>query len=373
LIQNLSLSLASTQFISCLASRSSPTNVTDAGNVYGGSFSLYIGSYSWGRSRLNRSEIVCGSTTAMAVSINVYSIQSSNCSAQTSSFGTSSRGTNVYGGSLSILYIGAFASSRSGAQFPSKVISNETVVTGVNLVISDVRCSGCSAITRTFGDRSRNSNAYGGFINGVNVGVHLTSWSETDQSSSSIACRATSVSDVHVTASNSRCYNCSAFTGVTGKSSNPLGVQAYGSYAYGGSMNLMHVGAFAWSFSNATFSSSNVTCEATFALNVSIVVSNSSCFNCSALSISEGQTHGSNTHGGCMSIAHIGAFAYSFALGSSKFFSRAHCDATVAKLLSISVENLFSNLAQTISRAFRAACGCLFWFFSCFHFFQNLD
>jgi hypothetical protein len=100
------------------------------------------------------------------------------------------------------------------------------------------------------------------------------------------------VSGVHVSVSNASCSNCSAVTTSDGHSN--------GANAYGGSMSVLYVGAYAWSFSNDIISSS--ASEATTVSGVHVSVSNSSCSNCSAVTTSDGHSNGANAYGGSMSV-----------------------------------------------------------------------
>jgi hypothetical protein len=79
-------------------------------------------------------------------------------------------------------------------------------------------------------------------------------------------------------------------------------------------MSVLHVGAYAFSFSSGALSSS--LCRTTNVTLVSVDVSRSTCVNCSSLSTnSRSDSYGANAYGGFMA-AHIGANAYSYALGA---------------------------------------------------------
>jgi hypothetical protein len=63
-------------------------------------------------------------------------------------------------------------------------------------------------------------------------------------------------------------------------------VAALQANAYGRSMSVVHVGVYAWSYTYAKSSNSSSTCEATSASRVSVNVSDAPCSNCIALTTS---------------------------------------------------------------------------------------
>jgi hypothetical protein len=72
-------------------------------------------------------------------------------------------------------------------------------------------------------------------------------------------------------------------------------------------MSVLYIGAYSWSQSDGGSSS---TCEATTAIGVSVRVSGSMCYNCSAMVIASTSlgSYGANSYGGSMSVSHIGAY-----------------------------------------------------------------
>jgi len=108
-VSHISLGLRNNVFESCEVSVS-----VSGGNAYGGAVSIYMGAYS---SRLNFSgdaAAAVGDTVVRNVSVTLDTARFASCSArrEINGFGN---GSNVYGGSFSF-YIGAYAWSRSGAR-----------------------------------------------------------------------------------------------------------------------------------------------------------------------------------------------------------------------------------------------------------------
>ena len=100
-------------------------------------------------------------------------------------------------------------------------------------------------------------------------------------------------------------------------------------------MSVLYVGAYSWSYSEDVSSSS--TCGATSASGVSVHVSSSGCSNCSASTISGGNSYGINSYGGSISASYIGAYSYSFSLGNADARSRSSVEATRVVDFSIAI------------------------------------
>jgi len=134
------------------------------GNSYGGSLSLYLGGYAWSFSGGggSSSSSTSGLTTASGVSVSISNVNSSGCSATTA-------GGNSYGGSFS-LYLGGYAWSHSGSS-SSRSTSGLTTASGVSVSISNVNSSGCSATTKG----SDGGNSYGGSMSVVYIGAYAWS------------------------------------------------------------------------------------------------------------------------------------------------------------------------------------------------------
>lgn len=108
-------------------------------------------------------------------------------------------------------------------------------------------------------------------------------------------------------------------------------------------MSVLHVGAYSYSFSSGALS--NSICRTTNVSAVSVDVSHAVCTNCSSVSSNgRGDSYGSNTYGGYMA-AHIGAYAYSYALGAYlsvttvDYVSLANTQATLVDQYSIAINN----------------------------------
>jgi hypothetical protein len=136
-VRNASVLLDAVAFISCRTNNTA----TVIGNAYGGAFSLYLGGYAWRFS--DGSSSTSGSTTASGVLVSVSDVNSSDCSATT----TSQRGANSYGGSMSV-YIGAYTFSTS--QGSSLSSCGTTDISGLVVSISSSRLTNSSAVSRTF-------------------------------------------------------------------------------------------------------------------------------------------------------------------------------------------------------------------------------
>ncbi len=330
-VRNVSVTLEAARFDSCSAVRNSRLDVQGA-NVYGGSFSFYIGAYTWSSSafRGGNSRSMCGSTNVSGVSVRVQNTSSfdSRASTTTTSF---SDGANSYGGSMSVLYVGAYSWSYSDAVSSSSSSRCEaTSASGVSILVSESTFSSCSASSSS-GRGSYGANSYGGSMSVLYVGAYSWSFSNREFSSSSSRCGETSASGVSVQVSDLACRNCSA--------SSMGGRRSFGVNSYGGSTSVLHVGAYSWSFSNAASSSSSSSCEATTASGVSVQVSDSAFSNCSALSIVESEiSYAVNSYGGSTSVLYVGAYSWSFSNAASSS-SSSRCEATTASGVSVQVNN----------------------------------
>jgi hypothetical protein len=316
------VSVLNTTSIDSEALSSTSGGECNGANSYGGSMSvLHVGSYSWSYSDKTSSSSTCGATSASGVSVHVSSSGCSNCSSLITC-GVFLYGANSYGGSMSVLHVGSYSWSQSEAT-PSSSTCGATFASGVSVHVSSSGCSNCSA--STFSGSLYGANSYGGSMSVLHVGSY--SWSRCQDASSSSMCGATSASGVSVHVSSSGCSNCSAFVNST------LG--SVGANSYGGSMSVLHVGAYSWSWSQDAFSSSM--CGATSASGVSVHVSSSGCSNCSASTTSEVVSYGSNSYGGSISASYIGAYSYSFANGKFSVSSRSSVETTSVADFSIMI------------------------------------
>jgi hypothetical protein len=173
------------------------------------------------------------------------------------------------------------------------------------------------------------------------IGAYAWSYSYAADSSSSSTCGATSASGVSVSVSDTPCCNCTAMS-ISGSSS-------YLSNAHGGSMSVLYIGAYAWSISRS-LSNTSISCGSTSAIGISANIKNTPCSNCSAMSTSGYFSYSANAHGGSMSVVHVGAYAWSSTvIGSFKILSRVICNSTWVSDLSIFIVDSSMVLTEAIS------------------------
>ena len=277
-VRNVSVALDTARFASCSARREN-NGLGNGSNVYGGSFSFYIGAYAWSRSHASSSSSTCGATDVIGVDVRVRHAASIDCTAFThvsllpNSSIAQSLGANSYGGAMSVLYVGAYSWSRSfDATSSSKC--EATSVSGVSVQVSDSGCSNCSAVSSSL-KTSSGANSYGGAMSALFVGAY--SWSRSSTFSSSSTCEATSVSGVSVQVSDSGCSNCRAVSSAT--------VVSSGANSYGGALSALFVGAYSYSLS---LGAPQMSCSAlvtnTHVYLLSITIKGSSFQNSMALS-----------------------------------------------------------------------------------------
>ena len=171
--------------------------------------------------------------------------------------------------------------------------------------------------------------------------VGAYAWSYSVQASSSSSSGSTSISGVSVSVSNAGCSNCLAATSSR--------FQSFGANSYGGSMSVLYVGAYAWSYS--VLSSSSSSSGNTSISGVSVSVSNAGCSNCLAATSSQGLSLGANSYGGSMSVLYVGAYAWSFSGGALVQSSRSVCNFTRVIGLNVSVQTSDIRLSRALSRA----------------------
>jgi hypothetical protein len=341
-VRNVSVSLDSSRFDSC----SAVSFGSFGANVYGGSFSFYIGAYAWSRSASNgTSSSSCGTTRVSGVIARIFNTTSNDISASTTVRSASSRGANSYGGSLSVLYIGAYSWSFSGATSSSSRSSCGATSAGeVSVTVTDSACSNCSAMSTNSGGNLFGASSYGGSMSVLYVGSYA--WSFSASAASSSTCGLTNASSVTIRASGLVCYNCSAVSHNSRSSTR-------GANSYGGSVSGLHVGAYAWSFSSGDSSSSSSICGETSVISASVHVHDSVCSNCVAhtsTTPSLGFSFGTNSYGGSMSVLHAGAYSFSF---SSGVFSSSICRTTNVSLVSIHVTGSTCNNCSSSSTNIR--------------------
>jgi hypothetical protein len=119
---------------------------------------------------------VCEGTNASGVRMNVFNNSCINCSAKTTN-SLRGFGANSFGGSLSAVYIGAYAFSLSNF-FGSISVCGVTRANRVDVRVIDSFCQNCSAVTTCSGiDGSFGVNSYGGSISAVYIGAYAFSFS----------------------------------------------------------------------------------------------------------------------------------------------------------------------------------------------------
>ncbi len=335
-VHNASVVLETTRFTSCAAVRRGRRYVDDTygANVYGGDFSFYIGAFTWSRNLNGRSFSTCGATSASAVYVRVFDVASFASSALSTSGEGMSFGASVYGGSMSVLYVGAYAWS-SGDSTVGMSMSSD-----VSISISNYMCSDCSAVAST----TFAGNTFGGSMSVMYTGGYAWSFVEISRSTCKSTCGSSVVNGVSLFISRSSCVNCTALSTTIRSRSN-------GANSYGGSISALHAGAYAWSSSTVEESGSKSLCDSTIATRVSIQFDELRCLNCSAKFKSGGDflsdsSSGANAYGGSLSAAYFGAYAYSYAYSR---YSYASVEDTHVSQLDIVLSNSTFNGSTALS------------------------
>jgi len=270
-VASFSLALHGNDFVRCTVVLSADLNEFSGGNVYGGCVSVYMGGYSSSIANLTGVAVAAvGDTAVRNVSVCVESVSFTSCSATT----TGRLGANSYGGSFSV-YLGGYAWSYSSSSSTITSSSNSTsgliTASGVSLSVSNVNSSNCSAKTTGFSG----ANSYGGSFS-LYLGGYAWSYSSSSSrttSTSNSTSGLTTASGVSVFISNVNSSNCSATT--TG---------FYGANSYGGSISVVHIGAYTWSIAlgssinPSTFS----VCGATNVFGLVVSISSSVFADCSS-------------------------------------------------------------------------------------------
>jgi hypothetical protein len=185
----------------------------------------------------------------------------------------------------------------------------------------------CS-VTRIAGESDYSKgNLYGGGVS-VYIGGYISSINVTDNA-------VAAVGDVSV-------WNASTSVEMVSFTACSATNSAESGNAYGGSFSL-YLGGCAWSYSS---SSSSSTSGSTSASGVSVSIGNVKSSNCSVRATG---VFGANSYGGSMSV-HIGAYAWSYALGSSPSTSSLSvCGTTNVAGIVVSMSN------STFSDSFAAS------------------
>jgi hypothetical protein len=339
-------------------------DVAYGSNSYGGFMSiLHVGAYCWSfsDSEWGSSNSHCGATSLRDVSVHVSASSCSNCSA--TSENRHSLGANSYGGSLSVLHVGAYSWSFSKSRrSSSRSMSAAVSANHVEVHVSDATCSYCHAVTRSNEGVALGASSYGGSMSVVHVGAYSWSLVSDEFSNTSSTCDVTSASELSVHISGFRCSNCSSISKTTGTNISFTD----GADARGGSMSVLYIGSYSWSYGNLTSCNSNSSCAATSASEVSVHVSASSCSNCSATSTigqasarsltDQADSYGMNAFGGSISASLIGQYTFSYALGCIHCFSNATVENTHVNRLSVNIMNV--TVADSLALTGEQCCNC---------------
>jgi hypothetical protein len=165
MVQNVSIVVDMVSFTTCSVNNTA-TNSPGGGNAYGGGVSVYMGAYAVGFSVPN-TIIAAGDTTVQNVSIVVHKVAFTSCNVSTN-FSTSSSilSGNTYGGSFSF-YVGAYTWSFIGDGSKSGL----TTATALSLTIIDTNSTDCSAVVQGY-IQTLGANSYGGSISAVYIGAY---------------------------------------------------------------------------------------------------------------------------------------------------------------------------------------------------------
>jgi len=203
-VASFSLTLHRNEFTRCFS-----VIVGFGGNAYGGGVSIYIGGYNSSRSFAGSASASVGDTTVRSASVSIDRVNFTSCSASS----TAEKGSNAYGGSFAF-YVGAYAwsfsndSSRNSSSSSSSA-SGLTSASGVNVSISHVNSSDCSAVSTgefyKFG-----ANSFGGSISVAYIGAYAWSFAAGSSSSSSSVCGASNVTGLMISISSSTFNDSSA-------------------------------------------------------------------------------------------------------------------------------------------------------------------
>jgi hypothetical protein len=299
-------------------------------DAYGGFLNvLFIGSsaLSFNKSPIGISASHCSFTSANGININITDALCFNCVASTSAI-AGTQAASAFGGSMSVLHVGAHAWSYGTlSETNCSAFVSTTDSSNLRVRIKNAPCFNCSASTFT-GTESCSADAYGGSMSVLHIGGTAWSLAESVKSSTQSISESIFVSDAGIHIEDTPCVNC--------KSSSQTDVQSAGADSYGGAASVARIGAHTWSFCVELACNSNSSPANTSVFDFAISISNSTCINCSAVSRSQVYSSGASTYGGSTSVVHFGAYAYSFS-NSTESSSRSSCGSTTSVNISISV------------------------------------
>ena len=348
LVRNVKLVMFASVFTSCFASVTSNSPGGSQGtNAYGGSFSFYIGSYSYGAGANSFSNSFSGGTSVIGVAVSITNVTASNCFSSTSSVG-GALGSNAYGGSMSVLYIGAYTWSLGVNSCNSS--TGPTAASDLSVSLINTVSSNCSAVSSSV-QEGRGMNSYGGSMVIVYVGAYAFSFCVVGDSICSAG--PTTASEITVSISNVSSSNCSALTS---------SIVSRGTNAFGGAMVVVYIGSYAYSYNFAAPGGSSSNTGVTNASGLTISIDNSNSHNCRAAVVNNGFfSGGANAYGGAMLLLYVGAFAWSLVNGALTDSATSVCVNTSVNMLELSFNNsTFIDSSALSSRTFCTSVSSLF-------------
>lgn len=193
------------------------------GNLYGGGVSVYMGGYSASSNFTGGAAVAAiGDTIVRNISIIVDTAVFTTCMTKYAGGFLANLGNNVYGGSFSF-YVGAYILSASSNLFSSSSISSSSTsglmtASDVLVFINNANSSDCSTIIAKEQYGGGVSNIYGGSMNVVHIGAFARASSAdlafsiplSESVCSSSVCGTTNVTGLVVSISNSTFANSSA-------------------------------------------------------------------------------------------------------------------------------------------------------------------
>jgi hypothetical protein len=268
--------------------------------------------------------------------------------------GGDSFAASAFGGSLSVMYVGAQALSQAKTNLSASTCEL-TSASDLNVSVVNISCSDCTAVTETV-KTSNNllptgstvlfaANSIGGSMNVIYIGAVSWAFITERESKSASECGATSVSGVAIFVTNMSSSNVLAHARSADKS--------YGANSYGGSMSVLYVGSFSWSSCLDSRTSTSSANGLTSASSISINIRDVLCSNNTAMTKSDSESFGANSYGGSIHAVYIGSYAYSYTLGGLdndiKHSSSAVCLFTRVDGLLLSISNLTIEQASAVS------------------------
>jgi hypothetical protein len=201
-------------------------------SAYGGTISIFLGSYSWSATGPGQfmSTVQSGNTYCDRFMVNVSDVEIVNSTASSITTGTDlSRASDVYGGATALV-IGAYLAS-SSEEYQSFCFAGETLVSNFLMFFNNSRISDSKAATYSFKSSSAGSNAIGGAV-AIVVGSFVFNnpgllWSYITKVGAS------DVRDSRIAFADSLFSNCLAVSHTGGSAFGPTSV-------YGGALGLLH-------------------------------------------------------------------------------------------------------------------------------------